>query len=136
MLYMLDTNICSYIIRNKPKYIKDKLKQVEKEHTIALSTIVVSELIYGAKKKDSEKLLNLILSFVENFVIIDFDRDGALHYAKIRAELESNGETIGSNDLFIAASAMANDAILITNNTREFERIRGLRCDNWIEEQQ
>ncbi len=134
MLYMLDTNICSYIIRNKPKYIKDKLKQVEKEHTIALSTIVVSELIYGAKKKDSEKLLNLILSFVENFVIIDFDRDGALHYAKIRAELESNGETIGSNDLFIAASAMANDAILITNNTREFERIRGLRCDNWIEE--
>lgn len=132
MLYMLDTNICSYIIRNKPQNIKEKLKSVEKDHTIALSTVVVSELIYGAKKKGSEKLFDLVLSFIENFQIMDFDKSSALSYATIRVELETTGNIIGSNDLFIAAHAKGCDAILVTNNTKEFERVEGLRLENWV----
>jgi len=132
MLYMLDTNICSYIIRNKPQNIKEKLKSVEKDHTIALSTVVVSELIYGAKKKKSEKLFDLVLSFIENFQIMDFDKNSALAYATIRVELEITGNIIGSNDLFIAAHAKGSDAILVTNNTKEFERVEGLRLENWV----
>jgi len=132
MLYMLDTNICSYIIRNKPQNIKEKLKSVEKDHTIALSTVVVSELIYGAKKKKSEKLFDLVLSFIENFQIMDFDKNSALAYATIRVELETTGNIIGSNDLFIAAHAKGSDAILVTNNTKEFERVEGLRLENWV----
>lgn len=132
MLYMLDTNICSYIIRNKPQNIKEKLKSVEKDHTIALSTVVVSELIYGAKKKGAEKLFDLVLSFIENFQIMDFDKNSALSYATIRVELETTGKIIGSNDLFIAAHAKGCDAILVTNNTKEFERVEGLRLENWV----
>jgi tRNA(fMet)-specific endonuclease VapC len=132
MLYMLDTNICSYIIRNKPQNIKEKLKSVEKNHTIALSTVVVSELIYGAKKKGAEKLFDLVLSFIENFQIMDFDKNSALSYATIRVELETTGNIIGSNDLFIAAHAKGCDAILVTNNTKEFERVAGLRLENWV----
>lgn len=132
MLYMLDTNMCSYIIRNKPQNIKEKLKDVEKEHTIALSTVVVSELMYGAKKKGSEKLFDLVLSFIENFQIMDFDKNSALAYATIRVELENSGNIIGSNDLFIAAHAKGSDAILVTNNTKEFEQVVGLRLENWV----
>lgn len=132
MLYMLDTNICSYIIRNKPETIKEKLKTVEKNHTIALSSIVVSELFYGAKKKGSEKLFHLVLTFVENFEVLDFDRNSALAYAEIRVDLESRGNIIGSNNLLIAAHAKGCDAILVTNNTREFEKVNGLSIENWV----
>ncbi len=131
MLYMLDTNICSYIIRNKPENIKEKLKATEMHHTIALSTIVVSELLYGAKKKRSEKLFDLILSFVENFQVMEFDKNSALAYAEIRLDLESRGDIIGSNDLFIAAHAKGCDAILVTNNLKEFEKVNGLSVEDW-----
>jgi tRNA(fMet)-specific endonuclease VapC len=129
---MLDTNICSYIIRNKPETIKEKLKMIEKNNTIALSSIVASELFYGAKKKGSEKLYDLVLTFVENFEIFDFDKNSALAYAKIRVDLESRGNIIGSNDLLIAAHAKGCDAILVTNNTREFEKVNGLSIENWV----
>lgn len=128
---MLDTNICSYIIRNKPETIREKLKSVEKNHTIALSSIVVSELFYGAKKKGSEKLFDLVLTFIENFDILDFDKNSALAYAEIRVDLESRGSIIGSNDLFIAAHAKGCDAVLVTNNTKEFEKVSGLSIENW-----
>jgi tRNA(fMet)-specific endonuclease VapC len=129
---MLDTNICSYIIRNKPETIKEKLKMIEKNNTIALSSIVASELFYGAKKKGSEKLYDLVLTFVENFEIFGFDKNSALPYAKIRVDLESRRNIIGSNDLLIAAHAKGCDAILVTNNTREFEKVNGLSIENWV----
>ncbi len=91
MIYMLDTNICSYIIRNTPERIKVKLKEVEREHELALSSVVVSELFYGAYKKNSERLINLIKGFIENFTIYNFDKKAAEIYGKIRAELERKG---------------------------------------------
>ena len=131
MLYMLDTNICSYIIREKPLSIKDKLKECEREHTIALSSIVVSELLYGAKKRDSKKLTTIVERFIDNFVIYDFDTSASKDYADIRSTLEKKGKIIGSNDLFIASHAKSLKAILVTNNTKEFKRVDGLRIEDW-----
>ena len=132
MLYMLDTNICSFIIREKPSYIKEKLKEVEDAgHKIALSSVVVSELLYGAKKKKSDKLTKVINAFMDNFFIYDFDKNSAKKYANIRDVLESKGKIIGSNDLFIAAHSKSLNAILVTNNTREFNRVDGLELEDW-----
>jgi len=131
MLYMLDTNICSFIIRNKPIFLKDKLETIEKNHTIVLSSVVVSELLYGAKKKNSQKLTKIINLFIDNFVIFDFDKKAAQEYANIRTELENKGEIIGSNDLLIASHAKSLDAILVTNNTKEFQRIKSLQIEDW-----
>ncbi len=131
MLYMLDTNICSFIIREKPITIKDKLIECDKKHTIALSSIVVSELLYGAKKKNSKKLTSIVNRFIDNFVIYDFDKNASIYYANIRATLEQKGQIIGSNDLFIASHCKSLNAILVTNNTKEFNRIDNLTIEDW-----
>ena len=132
MIYMLDTNICSFIIREKPLHIKDKLKNIEQKHTIALSSIVVSELLYGAKKRESAKLIKIVNSFIDNFIIYDFDKNAASYYVNIRTELEKQGKIIGSNDLFIVAHAISIDAILVTNNTKEFQRVQNIKLEDWV----
>ncbi len=132
MLYMLDTNICSYIIRNQPEIIKEKLKEIEREHKIGLSTIVVSELLYGAYKKGSKKLIEVVESFVDCFQIYEYGLNAAKEYGKLRAELEKRGEVIGAYDLQIAAHAIALGATLVTNNEKEFSRIKNLRLENWL----
>jgi len=128
---MLDTNICSYIIRNKPQSIKEKLKEVEENHTIALSSIVVSELLYGATKKGSPKLMQIVSAFIDNFIIYDYSKVSAESYANIRTDLEKKGQIIGANDLLIASHALSLGAILVTNNTREFARVEGLVLEDW-----
>ena len=124
--------MCSYIIREKPYHLKDKIVKVYKEHTVSLSSIVVAELLYGAKKKNSKALTQIIELFIENFVIFDFDRKAAVEYASIRDSLEKSGNIIGSNDLFIAAHAKSLNAVLVTNNAKEFKRIKGLKVENWM----
>jgi len=131
MLYMLDTNICSFIIRNKPKSIKEKLKKVEENNIIALSSIVVSELIYGATKKESPKLMKIVTSFIDNFIVYDYSKISAQFYGNIRTDLEKKGKIIGANDLLIASHALTLGATLVTNNTREFKRIEGLILEDW-----
>jgi tRNA(fMet)-specific endonuclease VapC len=128
---MLDTNICSYIIRNKPQSIKEKLQKVEKNHTVALSSIVVSELLYGATKKDSPKLMKIVSAFIDNFIIYDYSKVSAQSYATIRTGLEKKGTIIGANDLLIASHALSLGAILVTNNTREFKRVEKLILEDW-----
>ena len=134
MLYMLDTNICGYIIKSKPLHIKEKLQEIEKNHTIGLSSIVVSELLYGVKKKGSSQLYEIVLSFIANFRIYDFDKNSAFSYGEIRTDLETKGTIIGSNDLFIASHAKSLGAILVTNNEKEFQRVEGLQIENWVKE--
>jgi len=131
MLYMLDTNICSFIIRNKPQKIKEKLQEVEESHTIALSSIVVSELLYGATKKNSPKLMQIVSAFIDNFIIYDYSKISAQNYANIRTDLEKKGEIIGANDLLIASHALSLGAVLVTNNTREFQRVEELVLEDW-----
>ena len=131
MLYMLDTNICSYIIRNKPQSIKKKLQEVEENHTVALSSIVVSELLYGATKKDSPKLMKIVSAFIDNFIIYDYSKVSAQSYANIRTDLEKKGQIIGANDLLIASHALSLGAVLVTNNSREFKRVEKLVLEDW-----
>ncbi len=131
MLYMLDTNICSYIIRNRPQKIREKLKEIEENYTVALSSIVVSELLYGAAKKGSLKLIKIVSSFIDNFIIYDYSKISAQYYADIRSNLEKQGRIIGANDLLIASHALSLEATLVTNNIKEFERIDGLILENW-----
>jgi len=132
LIYMLDTNICSYIIRNRPESVKRKFKEVEKLHEMALSSIVVSELLYGAYKKGSQKLVEVVKHFIDCFVIYDFDSKAAEEYALIRADLEKEGIVIGAYDLQIAAHARSLSAVLVTNNEKEFLRVEGLKVENWI----
>jgi len=132
MLYMLDTNMCSYIIRDNPKGIYEKLKKVEAKHTVGLSSIVVSELFYGARKKENPKLRKVVELFVKNFMIYDYDKVSANYYADVRSELEKKGQIIGSHDLLISAHALSRGAVLVTNNTKEFERVDGLVLENWV----
>jgi len=134
MLYMLDTNICSFIIREKPIFIKEKLQSIEKEHTIALSSIVVSELLYGAKRKNSPKLDYIVKNFINNFTILDFDKSASEIYANIRTSLEKQGKVIGAHDLFIASHAISQNAILVTNNIKEFARVESLKIEDWSKE--
>lgn len=135
MLYMLDTNICAFIIKNKPQHIKEKLKDIEKEHEIALSSIVVAELLFGVKNKKSQNLSKIIDTFIGNFTIYDFDKKASIEYATIRDTLESIGKVIGTNDMLIAAHAKSLGATMVTNNTREFLRVDGLGVEDWVQKQ-
>jgi len=132
MLYMLDTNMCSYIIRDNPKGVFKKLKEIEQKHTVALSSIVVSELLYGAKKRGSAKLIKVVSLFIEQFVIYDYDKASAQEYAQIRTTLEKKGQIIGVHDMLISAHALSLGATVVTNNTKEFERVDGLSIENWV----
>ncbi len=133
MIYMLDTNICSFIIREKPLSVKEKLKLVNKDNRnrIVLSSVVASELLYGAYKKESQKLISTIETFINFFEVLPFDLNAAQEYGRLRAYLEKKGSIIGAYDLQIAAHALSLNAILVTNNTREFSKIEKLRIEDW-----
>ena len=129
---MLDTNICIYIIKNKPSYVRDKFKEYD-IGDLCLSSITVSELYYGVYKSQYiEKNLLALNSFLRPFNIVDYDLNASIEYGKIRASLEKSGNIIGGLDMQIAAHAKSLDMTLITNNTREFQRIENLVIDNWI----
>ena len=129
---MLDTNICIYIIKNKPKSVKEKFREFEIGE-LCISTITVSELMYGAfKSEHTEKNLKAIEEFLMPFEIVEYDFMASVEYGKIRAYLEKKGQVIGNMDMQIAGHALALDLVLVTNNTREFERVEGLGLDNWV----
>ena len=131
-MYLLDTNICIYIINKKPKIAVAKIKK-HKPHEIKLSAVSIGELEYGAAKSSNrEKNRNALIQFASAFDILPFDDTDAEIYGLIRADLEKRGEIIGPYDMQIAAQAIARDLILVTNNTKEFERIPNMRIENWI----
>lgn len=129
---MLDTNICIYIIKNKPLNVRKKFESYNFGE-IAISSITVSELYYGAYKssKQEQNLLSLN-NFLSPFNIIEFDIECALAYGKVRAELENKGQIIGCMDMLIASCSLAKNFTLITNNLKKFKRIKGLKVENWI----
>ena len=131
-MYLLDTNICIYIINKNPINVIEKVKTF-KPNQIKLSAISVSELEYGvSKSKNREKNRNALTDFVSGFDIIPFDDEDAEVYGLIRADLEKRGQLIGPYDMQIAAQAIAKDLVLVTNNTGEFERVKGIKLENWI----
>lgn len=132
MTYLLDTNICIYIINVKPAHVIKRFR-LEKMSDIAISSITASELAYGVAKSGSAKNRLALDTFMAPLNILPFDESVIWHYADLRALLEKKGCQIGTLDTQIAAHALALSATLVTNNTREFERVPGLKLENWAE---
>lgn len=128
---MLDTNIVSDLLRNPEGSAAKRIADVGPD-AICVSIITAAELRYGCVKKGSAKLLAHVEAILESVQILTFDVPADTEYGGIRAELEATGKPIGPNDLLIAAHASAAGAILVTGNTSEFSRVRGLRIENWI----
>ncbi len=129
--YMLDTDICIYVIKNRPPEVRD-LFNARSEH-ICLSSITVAELIYGAEKSQRrEHNISAVENFTARLDILAFEATAAGHYGDIRANLEREGKLIGPYDLMIAGHARSRGLVLVTNNTREFDRVDGLRVENWL----
>ena len=134
MIYMLDTDICIYIIKRKPPNVLKHLESIEPGQ-ISMSAITFAELMNGAKKSQQVEAnvsrLNALAEIVE---ICSFDQHAAVVYGDVRSRLEKLGEVIGPHDMLIAAHALSLDRTLVTNNEREFKRVEGLKVDNWVVE--
>lgn len=131
-MYLLDTNICIYIINKSPISVINKIKTLNPTQ-IKLSSISLGELEYGvSKSKFREKNRNALIDFVSGFDIIDFNDSDAEIFGLIRADLERRGKVIGPYDMQIAAQALSRDLILVTNNEDEFNRVLNLKIENWI----
>ncbi len=131
MRYLLDTNICIYIIKKQPVKVFNRLRKYS-IGDVAISSITVAELEYGAAKSSRpEQNRNALIAFLSPLEILSFDDLAALHYGDIRSYLEKTGKTIGSMDMLIAAHARSIPLILVTNNTNEFSRVPELRVEYW-----
>ena len=134
MEYLLDTNICIYIIKKKPEIVLEKFKGFPLG-SIGISTITLAELQFGIRKSSNpEKNLSALNQFIIPLEIIDFDYNATLEYGLIRAELEKNGTPIGPLDTLIGAHAKSAGLVLVTNNEKEFRRIQNLKIENWTKE--
>ena len=129
--YMLDTNIISDLIRNPQGKAAKRIAKVG-EDNICTSVIVAAELRYGCAKSGSKRLLKAVEDLLGEISVLPFDVPADTEYGGIRAELEAAGKPIGGNDLLIAAHAYATGATIVTANTDEFKRIRGLNVENWL----
>ena len=128
--YMLDTNICIYTIKNNPAAVREKFQQ--HQNHLCISSIVLSELLYGAEKSSQpEKSQALIEGMAARLEVLNFDEHAAAHAAEIRADLARKGTPIGHYDVLIAGHARSRGLVLVSNNLREFERVDGLRLENW-----
>jgi len=133
MVYLLDTNICIYIIKKKPFEVFEKFKNLNLGD-VGISSITLAELQYGIEKSsNSDKNRNALEQFLTPIEIIDYGYEATIEYGKIRATLEKKGIPIGPLDLLIASHAKSLDVILVTNNVKEFERIAGLKIENWTQ---
>ena len=131
-MYMLDTNICIYAIKNKPENV---LKHIHAslEAGLSISAITLAELEHGvAASAYPEKNAMALLQFLSIISILPFDDSAAKEYGDICAALRKKGTPIGTMDMLIAAHAKAEGLILVTNNTKEFERVDGLKLENWV----
>ena len=131
MIYMLDTDICIYIIKRKPPSVLKRLELIEPGQ-ISMSAITFAELMNGAKKSQQvEANVSRLTAMAEILEICSFDQNAAVVYGDVRSRLERQGQVIGPHDMLIAAHALSLDRTLITNNKREFSRVEGLNLENW-----
>jgi tRNA(fMet)-specific endonuclease VapC len=131
-MILLDTNICIYIINAKPAAVLARFHQFRLGE-IGLSSVVAAELAYGVAKSGSERNRRALEMFLSPLEIVPFDEKAVWTYGELRADLERLGKPIGSLDTMIAAHALSLNVALVTNNTREFSRVKGLRLENWAE---
>lgn len=130
--YLLDTNICIYIINKRPESVYKKFKKVKLEN-ISISSITDFELRYGVEKSQrSEKNFHILEEFLGYLNILPFDTSDGMVAASIRNRLEKKGEMIGPYDVLIASQAISKDLVFVTNNEKEFKRIKELKIENWL----
>jgi len=129
--YMLDTDICSYVMKRSHNLLLQRLQKVPVSDA-CISVVTKSELLYGIevspRRQQDAAALNAFLNYVE---VLDFPDHASSHYAQIRAQLKKSGKMIGANDLFIAAHARSLDLTLVTHNTQEFRRVHRLAIEDW-----
>lgn len=132
--YMLDTNICIYVINARPPTVLARFRR-ERLGNIGISSVTAAELAFGVAKSGSARNREALEMFLSPLEVLPFDASAIWHYGELRAGLERRGQPIGALDTMIAAHALASNTILVTNNTREFARVPGLRLENWANEQ-
>ena len=130
MRYMLDTNICIYVINARPPGVLERFRR-EQLGSIGVSSVTAAELAFGVAKSGSSRNREALEMFLAPLEVLSFDDSVIWHYADLRATLERRGEPIGALDTMIAAHALASNTTLVTNNTREFSRVSGLSLENW-----
>lgn len=132
MKYLLDTNVCIYIIKKKPSQFFEKLETLQ-INDVGISAITLAELEYGiSKSMFPEKNKIALIKFLAPLEILPFAEKAAEIYGKIRSYLEKAGSIIGTLDLFIGAHAESENLVLVTNNVTEFSRIPNLKIENWV----
>lgn len=132
MNYLIDTNICIYIMNNQPPEVIQRFKSKDVGQ-IGISSITVSELYYGvSKSKYRKKNSTRLEEFLTPFEILAYDQKASKFYGEIRAQLEKSGDIIGPLDLLIAAHALSLNLVLITNNKKEFNLVKSLKIENWV----
>jgi tRNA(fMet)-specific endonuclease VapC len=131
LTYMLDTNICIYVMKNYPPALREKFNTLAEQ--LCISSITLGELHYGAEKS-TRRADNLmaIEHFVARLDVLSFGDKAAVHYGQLRAELERLGKPCGPHDIQIGGHARSEGLIVVTNNMREFARMPGIRTENWV----
>jgi tRNA(fMet)-specific endonuclease VapC len=128
---MLDTNICIYVVKDRPPGLRERFEELVDE--LSISVITLSELLYGAENSARRpENLRAIEQFAGRLDILPFTADAAAHYGQIRAALRRAGRPAGVHDMLIGAHARSDGLILVTNNMREFARMPGLQIENWV----
>ena len=132
--YLLDTNICIYIAKHNPPAVRSRFER-HAANELAMSVVTLGELRHGAEKSQArEKALATLNQLEASIQVAPLTETVGEHYGQIRAALETRGQIIGNNDLWIAAHARAEGWILVTNNESEFKRVEGLQLENWVSE--
>ncbi len=134
MIYMLDTNILIYLLKNKPSSIAEKINALPPEASLCMSFFTYAELLKGAERSTRKaQVLNQLSQLTQLInIVFEVGFDLCNHYASQFTRLKLAGTPIGANDLWIACHALAQNAILVTHNTREFERVIGLQFEDWV----
>ena len=129
--YMLDTNICIYVIKNRPEGLRERFNRLADQ--LCISAVTLAEIIYGAEKSARQiENIKVVEQFAARLDVLPFGERAATHYGQIRADLERAGRPIGLHDMMIGGHARSEGLTLVSNNLREFQRIEGLRIDNWV----
>jgi tRNA(fMet)-specific endonuclease VapC len=129
--YMLDTNICVYVLKNRPEQLREKFNRLAGQ--LCISTISLAELLYGVEKSSRpNENRQAVEQLVARLGVLPFSASAASHYGQIRVALEGAGRPIGAHDMLIGAHARSEGMTVVTNNLREFERIPELRTENWV----
>ena len=130
-MYILDTDICSYIIKHRPAEVLRKFDSIAYDE-LHISVITQAELLFGAKKLGSQQLIILVENFIARLKLLPWQGKQAFAYANLRNNLEKSGTAIGNMDLMIASHALSLNATLVTNNTKYFAKVPDLRYENWV----